>query len=98
MAVFVMWTIQQRRVRMDMNTLNARDLADRLESAANTQRKTERNKIFMEITYPAANDAIRSLRELSAIVEKAMMIIGDNANPEFDHLIEQAKARNILKP
>ena len=83
---------------MDMNTLNARDLADRLESAANMQKKTERNKIFMEITYPVANDAIRSLRELTAIVEKAMMIIGDGKNPEFDHMIEKAKARNILKP
>ena len=83
---------------MDMNTLNARDLADRLESAANMQKKTERNKIFMEITYPVANDAIRSLRELNAIAEKAIMIIGDGKNPEFDHMIEKAKARNILKP
>ncbi len=81
---------------MDMNTLNARDLADRLESAANMQKKTERNKIFMEITYPAANDAIRSLRELSTIIEKAIEIVGNN--PEFAHLVEQAKAKNILKP
>lgn len=83
---------------MDMNTLNARDLADRLETATNMQKKTERNKVFMEITYPVANDAIRSLRELTAIAEKAMVIIGDGKNPEFDHMIEKAKARNILKP
>ena len=81
---------------MSLNTLSASDLADRFESAAAMQKKSERNKIFMEITYPMANDAIRSLRELSAIVAKAQEILG-NSNPEFSQMILDAQSKNILK-
>ena len=81
---------------MSINTLPASDLADRFQTAAEMQKKTERNKIFMEITYPMANDAIRSLRELTAIVAKAQEILG-NSNPDFNQLIADAQAKNILK-
>ena len=81
---------------MNMNTLPAIDLADRLEKAAEMQKKSERNKVFMEITYPMTNDAVRSLRELSAIVIKAQEILGDS-NPEFTQMILDATAKNILK-
>jgi hypothetical protein len=90
-----MWTIQQG-VQMNMNTLPALDLADRFEKAAEMQKKSERNKVFMEITYPMTNDAVRSLRELSAIVIKAQEILGDS-NPEFTQMISDAQAKNILK-
>jgi hypothetical protein len=81
---------------MTINTLSASDLANRFETAADMQKKSERNKIFMEITYPMANDAIRSLRELSAIVAKAQEILGDS-NPEFTQMISDAQSKNILK-
>jgi hypothetical protein len=81
---------------MNMNTLPALDLADRFEKAAEMQKKSERNKVFMEITYPMTNDAVRSLRELSAIVIKAQEILGDS-NPEFTQMISDAQAKNILK-
>lgn len=81
---------------MNMNTLPAIDLADRFEKAAEMQKKSERNKVFMEITYPMTNDAVRSLRELSAIVIKAQEILGDS-NPEFTQMILDATAKNILK-
>lgn len=81
---------------MSINTLPASDLADRFETAAEMQRKSERNKIFMEITYPMCNDAIRSLRELSAIVAKAQELLG-NSNPDFNQLIDSARSKNILK-
>ena len=81
---------------MNMNTLPAIDLADRFEKAAEMQKKSERNKVFMEITYPMTNDAVRSLRELSAIVIKAQEIIGDS-NPEFTQMILDATTKNILK-
>jgi hypothetical protein len=90
-----MWTIQQG-VQMNMNTLPALDLADRFEKAAEMQKKSERNKVFMEITYPMTNDAVRSLRELSAIVIKAQEILGDS-NPEFTQMILDAATKNILK-
>jgi hypothetical protein len=90
-----MWTIQQG-VQMNMNTLPALDLADRFEKAAEMQKKSERNKVFMEITYPMTNDAVRSLRELSAIVIKAQEILGDS-NPEFTQMILDATTKNILK-
>jgi hypothetical protein len=93
--VFKMWTIQQG-VPMSINTLPALDLADRFDKAADMQKKSERNKIFMEITYPMANDAIRSLRELSALVAKAQEILG-NSNPEFTQMISDAEAKNIIK-
>jgi hypothetical protein len=79
-----------------MNTLPALDLADRFEKAAEMQKKSERNKVFMEITYPMTNDAVRSLRELSAIVIKAQEILGDS-NPEFTQMILDATTKNILK-
>jgi hypothetical protein len=79
-----------------MNTLPAIDLADRFEKAAEMQKKSERNKVFMEITYPMTNDAVRSLRELSAIVIKAQEILGDS-NPEFTQMILDATTKNILK-
>ena len=79
-----------------MNTLPAIDLADRFEKAAEMQKKSERNKVFMEITYPMTNDAVRSLRELSAIVIKAQEILGDS-NPEFTQMILDAATKNILK-
>ena len=82
---------------MDKNVLTARDLADRLEYAANMQKKTERNKVFMEVTYPIANDAIRSLRELSDLLDKACSIIKEGTNPDFDELLERAKANNVIK-
>jgi hypothetical protein len=81
---------------MSINTLPALDLADRFDKAADMQKKSERNKIFMEITYPMANDAIRSLRELSALVAKAQEILG-NSNPEFTQMISDAQAKNIIK-
>lgn len=81
---------------MSINTLPALDLADRFDKAADMQKKSERNKIFMEITYPMANDAIRSLRELSALVTKAQEILG-NSNPEFTQMISDAQAKNIIK-
>jgi hypothetical protein len=81
---------------MSINTLSALDLADRFDKAADMQKKSERNKIFMEITYPMANDAIRSLRELSALVAKAQEILG-NSNPEFTQMISDAEAKNIIK-
>jgi hypothetical protein len=81
---------------MSINTLPALDLADRFDKAADMQKKSERNKIFMEITYPMANDAIRSLRELSALVAKAQEILG-NSNPEFTQMISDAEAKNIIK-
>jgi len=81
---------------MSINTLPALDLADRFDKAADMQKKSERNKIFMEITYPMANDAIRSLRELSALVAKAQEILG-NSNPEFTQMISNAEAKNIIK-
>lgn len=81
---------------MNMNTLPAIDLADRFEKAAEMQKKSERNKVFMEITYPMTNDAVRSLRELSAIVMKAQEILGDS-NPEFTQMILDAATKNILK-
>ena len=81
---------------MSINTLPALDLADRFDKAADMQKKSERNKIFMEITYPMANDAIRSLRELSALVAKAQEIL-DNSNPEFTQMISDAQAKNIIK-
>ena len=81
---------------MSINTLPALDLANRFETAAEMQRKTERNKIFMEITYPMCNDAIRSLRELSAIIAKAQEVLGDT-NPEFNQMILDAQSKNILK-
>jgi hypothetical protein len=81
---------------MNMNTLPAIDLADRFEKAAEMQKKSERNKVFMEITYPMTNDAVRSLRELSAIVIKAQEILGDS-NPEFTQMILDAATKNILK-
>jgi hypothetical protein len=81
---------------MNMNTLPALDLADRFEKAAEMQKKSERNKVFMEITYPMTNDAVRSLRELSAIVIKAQEILGDS-NPEFTQMILDATTKNILK-
>jgi hypothetical protein len=81
---------------MSINTLPALDLADRFDKAADMQKKSERNKIFMEITYPMANDAIRSLRELSALVAKAQEILG-NSNPEFTQMILDAEAKNIIK-
>jgi hypothetical protein len=81
---------------MNMNTLPALDLADRFEKAAEMQKKSERNKVFMEITYPMTNDAVRSLRELSAIVIKAQEILGDS-NPEFTQMISDAQVKNILK-
>jgi len=81
---------------MNMNTLPALDLADRFEKAAEMQKKSERNKVFMEITYPMTNDAVRSLRELSAIVIKAQEILGDS-NPEFTQMILDAATKNILK-
>jgi len=81
---------------MSINTLPALDLADRFDKAADMQKKSERNKIFMEITYPMANDAIRSLRELSALVTKAQEILG-NSNPEFTQMISDAEAKNIIK-
>lgn len=81
---------------MNMNTLPAIDLADRFEKAAEMQKKSERNKVFMEITYPMTNDAVRSLRELSAIVIKAQEILGDS-NPEFTQMILDATTKNILK-
>jgi hypothetical protein len=90
-----MWTIQQG-VQMNMNTLPALDLADRFEKAAEMQKKSERNKVFMEITYPMTNDAVRSLRELSAIVIKAQEILGDS-NSEFTQMILDATTKNILK-
>jgi hypothetical protein len=79
-----------------MNTLPALDLADRFEKAAEMQKKSERNKVFMEITYPMTNDAVRSLRELSAIVIKAQEILGDS-NSEFTQMILDATTKNILK-
>jgi len=79
-----------------MNTLPAIDLADRFEKAAEMQKKSERNKVFMEITYPMTNDAVRSLRELSAIVIKAQEILGDS-NSEFTQMILDATTKNILK-
>jgi hypothetical protein len=79
-----------------MNTLPALDLADRFEKAAEMQKKSERNKVFMEITYPMTNDTVRSLRELSAIVIKAQEILGDS-NPEFTQMILDAATKNILK-
>lgn len=81
---------------MSINTLPALDLADRFDKAADMQKKSERNKIFMEITYPMANDAIRSLRELSALVAKAQEILG-NSNPEFTQMISDAQTKNIIK-
>ena len=60
------------------------------------QKKSERNKVFMEITYPMTNDAVRSLRELSTIVIKAQEILGDS-NPEFTQMILDATTKNILK-
>jgi len=81
---------------MSINTLPALDLADRFDKAADMQKKSERNKIFMEITYPMANDAIRSLRELSSLVAKAQEILG-NSNPEFTQMISDAEAKNIIK-
>ena len=81
---------------MSINTLPALDLADRFDKAADMQKKSERNKIFMEITYPMANDAIRSLRELSALVAKAQEILG-NSNPDFTQMISDAQAKNIIK-
>jgi hypothetical protein len=81
---------------MNMNTLPALDLADRFEKAAEMQKKSERNKVFMEITYPMTNDAVRSLRELSAIVIKAQEILGDS-NSEFTQMILDATTKNILK-
>ena len=81
---------------MNMNTLPAIDLADRFEKAAEMQKKSERNKVFMEITYPMTNDAVRSLRELSTIVIKAQEILGDS-NPEFTQMILDATTKNILK-
>jgi hypothetical protein len=81
---------------MSINTLPALDLADRFDKAADMQKKSERNKIFMEITYPMANDAIRSLRELSALVAKAQEILG-NSNPKFTQMISDAEAKNIIK-
>jgi len=81
---------------MNMNTLPALDLADRFEKAAEMQKKSERNKVFMEITYPMTNDAVRSLRELSSIVMKAQEILG-NSNPEFTQMILDATTKNILK-
>jgi hypothetical protein len=81
---------------MNMNTLPALDLADRFEKAAEMQKKSERNKVFMEITYPMTNDAVRSLRELSSIVMKAQEILGDS-NPEFTQMILDATTKNILK-
>ena len=81
---------------MNMNTLPAIDLADCFEKAAEMQKKSERNKVFMEITYPMTNDAVRSLRELSAIVIKAQEILGDS-NPEFTQMILDAATKNILK-
>jgi hypothetical protein len=81
---------------MSINTLSALDLADRFDKAADMQKKSERNKIFMEITYPMANDAIRSLRELSALVAKAQEILG-NSNPKFTQMISDAEAKNIIK-
>jgi hypothetical protein len=81
---------------MNMNTLPALDLADRFEKAAEMQKKSERNKVFMEITYPMTNDAVRSLRELSAIAIKAQEILGDS-NPEFTQMILDATTKNILK-
>jgi hypothetical protein len=81
---------------MSINTLPALDLADRFDKAADMQKKSERNKIFMEITYPMANDAIRSLRELSALVAKAQEILG-TSNPEFTQMISDAEAKNIIK-
>lgn len=81
---------------MNMNTLPAIDLADRFEKAAEMQKKSERNKVFMEITYPMTNDAVRSLRELSTIVIKAQEILGDS-NPEFTQMILDAATKNILK-
>jgi len=81
---------------MNMNTLPALDLADRFEKAAEMQKKSERNKVFMEITYPMTNDAVRSLRELSSIVIKAQEILGDS-NPEFTQMILDATTKNILK-
>ena len=81
---------------MSINTLPALDLADRFDKAADMQKKSERNKIFMEITYPMANDAIRSLRELSALVAKAQEILG-NSNSEFTQMISDAQAKNIIK-
>ncbi len=81
---------------MNMNTLPALDLADRFEKAAEMQKKSERNKVFMEITYPMTNDAVRSLRELSSIVMKAQEILGDS-NSEFTQMILDAATKNILK-
>jgi len=73
----------------------ARELADRLESAAAMQKKTERNKIFMELTYPLANQTVESLRELLALAEAAQLL-NDAKNPEFDQIVQRLKAKNIL--
>lgn len=74
---------------------NARQLADRLESAAAMQKKTERNKIFMEVTYPFANEMIESLRELVNIADAAQVLI-EGKNSEFDQIVQRLKAKNIL--
>ena len=73
----------------------ARELADRLESAAAMQKKTERNKVFMEVTYPFVNQTVESLRELLALADAAQTLI-DGKNSEFDQIVQRLKAKNIL--
>lgn len=82
---------------MGKNHYKAKELADRLESASAMQKKTERNRIFMEVTYPFVNDIINALRHMSEVIDITQTVCeGRKPDPVLTKAFGKIKDQNII--